>query len=270
MLGAIIGDVVGSRFEFHNHLSKDFELFNKKCMYTDDTVMTVAIADAIMQCDGDYSDLSSQAIKSMRRIGQHYPNCGYGGKFFKWMFSKNPQPYNSFGNGSAMRVSACGDIATSLEEAKELARKVTVVTHNHPEGVKGAECIAALIYLAKTGASKEYLKEFVETCYYPLNFTIDSIRDTYVHNTTCQNTVPQAIETFLEGKDFEDVIRIAISLGGDSDTIAAIAGSIAEQYYGIPERIKLGLYEYGALDYRLLSVIWEFETYRNTKKEEVR
>ena len=259
MLGAIIGDVVGSRFEFNNYLKKDFNFYDKACHYTDDTVMTVAIADAVMKCGGDYSNLSNRAIESMRSIGQHYPRCGYGGMFWKWMYSINPKPYNSFGNGSAMRVSACGDVAKDIEEAKDLERKVTVVTHNHPEGIKGAECIAALIFLARLGVSKEKMREYVENFYYPLNFTIDGIRDTYIHNETCQDSVPQAIEAFLEAENFEDTIRIAVSLGGDSDTIAAIAGSIAEHYYSIPDKLKEGLYKYGRLDDRLLDVILKFE-----------
>jgi type I restriction enzyme M protein len=238
MLGAIIGDIVGSRFEWHNHKNKKFDLFSDQCFFTDDSVMTLAIAKAILACAGDYQELDQHAVKAMQEVGRPYPNCGYGAMFRGWLYSVQPKPYNSYGNGAAMRVSACGLAATSLAEAKDLARKVTAVTHNHPEGLKGAEATVAAIFLAKTGKSSLAIREFISEHYYPLNFTLDEIRDSYRFNETCQETVPQAIAAFLEATDFEDAIRNAISIGGDSDTLAAITGGIAEAYYGVPQDIR--------------------------------
>lgn len=257
MLGAIIGDIVGSRFEWNNHRSKDFELFTPKCEPTDDSIMTLAIAKALMSCGGDYRNLGEKAVYWMRRIGQPYPYCGYGGRFREWMYSANPRPYDSFGNGAAMRVSACGFIAKSLDEAKSLSRAVTEVTHNHPEGIKGAEATTTAIYLARTGRTMDEIRGAIQEAYYPLNFTLDGIRDTYCFNETCQETVPQAIEAFLESTGFEDAIRNAISIGGDSDTLAAITGGIAEAYYGVPNGIRQSAE--GFLDPELLAILREFE-----------
>lgn len=258
MLGAIIGDIVGSRFEWHNHKNKEFDFLSDRCFFTDDSVMSLAIAKAILACEGDYQDLDQQAVTAMQEVGRPYPNCGYGGMFYQWMYAEQPQPYNSFGNGAAMRVSACGFAASSLAEAKELARKVTAVTHNHPEGLKGAEATAVAIYLAKTGESRLAIREFIRAHYYPLDFTLDEIRDTYKFNETCQETVPQAIVAFLEATDFEDAIRNAISIGGDSDTLAAITGGIAEAFYGIPTVIRKQALTF--LDERLLKILVAFET----------
>ena len=238
MLGAIIGDIVGSRFEWHNIKNKKFELFTGKCFPTDDSIMTLAVAKALCACNGDYTDLSEQAISYMQDIGRPYPLCGYGGRFFDWMYSDDPKPYGSYGNGAAMRVSACGFAAESLEQAIVLSRRVTEVTHDHPEGIKGAEATAVAIYLAKTGSSREEIRAYIHAHYYPMDFTLDGIRDSYDFDVTCQGTVPQAIMAFLESVDFEDAIRNAISLGGDSDTLAAITGGIAEAYYGIPEKLR--------------------------------
>ena len=238
MLGAIIGDVVGSRHEFNNYLKKDFKLLTKQCTFTDDSVMTAAVADALLKCDGDWHGLAAQTVESMQRIGRRYPYCGYGSRFIGWMFTDDPQPYNSFGNGSAMRVSAVAWVAQSLEECRALARTVTVVSHNHPEGIKGAEATAVAVWMALHGAAKEEILTYFSRSYYPLGFTIDQIRPTYLHSESCQDTVPQALEAFAEGNDYEDVIRTAVSLGGDSDTIAAIAGAVAEAYYGIPEALR--------------------------------
>lgn len=255
LYGAIIGDIAGSRFEFNNYRKKDFELFAKNCFFTDDTVMTLAVAKAILQCGGNYSRLQETAALTMREVGRHYPGCGYGGRFNLWMFSDNMPAYHSYGNGSAMRVSAAAYAAESREQAKELARAVTAVTHNHPEGIKGAEAVAVLIYDALHGADMKALRGVAES-YYSLNFTIDGIRPSYAFNETCQNTVPQAIEAFLESASFEDAIRIAVSVGGDSDTLAAITGSIAEAYYGVPEDMKKKAEGY--LDTRLLNILKEF------------
>ncbi len=257
MLGAIIGDIVGSRFEWNNHRSKDFELFTPECEPTDDSIMTLAIAKALISCEGDYAGLGGKAVYWMRRIGQPHPGCGYGGRFYEWMYSDNPQPYHSFGNGAAMRVSPCGFIASSLDEAKYLSRSVTEVTHNHPEGLKGAEAVTTAIYLARTGSTKDEIRRAVREAYYPLDFTLDEIRDTYRFNETCQGTVPQAIEAFLESTDFEDAIRHAISIGGDSDTLAAITGGIAEAYYGVPDNIRQAAE--GFLAPELLAILREFE-----------
>ena len=263
MLGAIIGDIVGSRFEFHNHLSKEFEFFSDKCFFTDDSVMTIAVAKAIMSCNGEWEKLGKTTIKYMQLIGQKYPNCGYGGMFRNWMFATDPQPYYSFGNGAAMRVSPCGFAARTEEEAKLLARKVTEISHDHPEGLKGAEATAVAIFLARKGATKEEIRKRMSS-YYDLNFTIDGIRKTYKYNETCQDTVPQAIEAFLESDSFEDTIRIAISLGGDSDTMAAIAGGIAEAHYGIPDRIKNSAMKY--LDDELLGIYKEWQKFMETMR----
>lgn len=257
MIGAIIGDIVGSRFEWNNLKSKDFELFTPACEPTDDSIMTLAIAKALISCKSDYTDLGEKAVYWMRKIGRRYPYCGYGGRFIEWMFSDDPQPYHSFGNGAAMRVSACGFIAKSLDEAKQLSKSVTEVTHDHPEGIKGAEATAAAIYLARTGKTPDEIRREVQENYYPLNFTLDDIRDTYHFNETCQGTVPQAIEAFLESTGFEDAVRNAISIGGDSDTLAAITGGIAEAYYGVPDDIRRSAEKF--LDPELLSILREFE-----------
>ncbi len=258
MIGAIIGDIVGSRFEWNNHRNKEFELFTTECEPTDDSIMTLAIAKAIVSCNGEYADLGEKAVYWMRRIGQPYPSCGYGGRFYSWMYSDDPQPYFSYGNGAAMRVSACGFLAGSLEEAKKLSKAVTEVTHNHPEGIKGAEATAAAIYLARTGRSLGEIRSAMEA-YYPLDFTLDGIRSTYRFNETCQETVPQAIEAFLESVSFEDAIRNAISIGGDSDTLAAITGGMAEAYYGVPDEIRRTAEKF--LNPELLEILHEAEDF---------
>jgi type I restriction enzyme M protein len=257
VLGAIIGDIVGSRFEWNNNRSKEFEFLTYKCSFTDDSVMSLAIAKALLNCKPDYSDLGQMAVKCMQEVGRAYPNSGYGGSFYQWIFSDNPQPYYSYGNGAAMRVSACGFVANSIEEAITLSKLVTEVTHNHPEGIKGAEATAVAIYLAKTGSNIFEIRDYINAHYYPMNFRLDDIRDSYKFNETCQDTVPQAIMAFLESKNFEDAIRNAISIGGDSDTLAAITGGIAEAYYGIPTDIRKHALTY--LDERLLGILVEFE-----------
>lgn len=257
MLGAIIGDIVGSRFEWNNIKTKEFDFLTYHCFFTDDSIMSLAIAKAILECNGEYIDLSKLAVSCMQEIGRPYPDCGYGDMFQKWMYSDSPQPYNSYGNGAAMRVSACGIIAETIEEAKLLSKQVTEVTHNHPEGIKGAEATATAIYLAKTGKNILEIRDYINDNYYPMNFTLDSIRDSYEFDVTCQGTVPQAIMAFLESTGFEDAIRNAISLGGDSDTLAAITGGIAEAYYGIPTDIRKHALTY--LDERQMKILVEFE-----------
>jgi len=193
----------------------------------------------------------------MQEVGRNYPSCGYGGSFGLWVFSNNPKPYNSFGNGAAMRVSPVGFVAKSLDQAISLSKKVTEVTHNHPEGIKGAEATAVAIYLARNGYNINDIKNYIDKHYYKMNFTLDEIRDTYKFNETCQDTVPQAIMAFLESTSFEDAIRNAISIGGDSDTLAAITGGIAEACYGIPKEIRNKALTY--LDKRLLNILLDFE-----------
>lgn len=257
MIGAIIGDIVGSRFEWNNHRSKDFELFTRECFATDDSIMTLAIGKALVESKNDWSDLGEQAVRCMQEVGRPYPRCGYGGRFWDWMYSDHPKPYNSFGNGAAMRVSACGFVARSLEEAKALSKAVTEVTHNHPEGLKGAEATVVAIYMARTGSTIEEIRDVIDQEYYPINFTLDEIRDTYAFNETCQDTVPQALEAFFESNSFEDAIRNAISVGGDSDTLAAITGGIAEAYYGVPADLKEKAKTF--LDNRLLEILTKYE-----------
>ena len=257
MLGAIIGDIVGSRFEWDNHRSKEFRLFDHGCMVTDDSIMTLGVAQAILKWKVEGGELGAHAVNEMRRIGQPYPYCGYGGRFYHWMYDETPRPYGSFGNGAAMRVSACGFAAKSIEEAKQLSHAVTAVTHNHPEGIKGAEAVAVAIYMARTGASMADIRTVVERDYYAINFTLDEIRPEYRFNETCQDTVPQAFAAFLESTGFEDAIRNAISIGGDSDTLAAITGSIAQAYYGIPGSLREQALTY--LDNNLRPILDEFE-----------
>lgn len=266
MIGAIIGDIAGSRFEWNNHRSKDFDLLSSNCFFTDDSVMSLAVCDALMNCRPDYSNLSKQAIHSLQEVGRSYPHCGYGGFFFRWMYSDNPMPYNSYGNGAAMRVSGCGYVGRSIDEVKQLSRAVTEITHNHPEGLKGAEATAVAVYLARTGQSMKEIYNFITKNYYPLDFTLNGIRETYKYNETCQDTVPQALEAFFESSNFEDAIRNAISIGGDSDTLAAITGAVAEAYYGVPVNItKIAL---TFLDERLLKILQDFEKLYSAKIEE--
>ena len=257
MIGAIIGDIVGSRFEWNNNKSKDFEFLTYKCFPTDDSIMTLALAQAILVSKPDHSDLSRNAVECMQSVGRNYPDCGYGGGFRNWMFSDDPKPYNSYGNGAAMRVSAAGFAANSIEDAKDLSRKITEVTHNHPEGIKGAEATAVAIYMAKTGSSLLEIRDYIDKNYYPMNFTLDGIRASYKFNETCQDTVPQALMAFFESTDFEDAIRNAISIGGDSDTLAAICGGVAEAYYGVPSEIRKHALTF--LDKQLLKILVAFE-----------
>lgn len=234
MIGAIIGDIVGSVYEWNNIKTKNFPLFNSECFFTDDTVMTLAIAEGLMN-GGDDEDF----IAAMKKYGRLYPDSGYGGRFGSWLFSDDISPYNSWGNGSAMRVSPVAWAFDTLSEVEKYAEISAAVTHNHPEGIKGAQAIAAAIFLARKGKTKEEIKAYIEKKYgYNLNRSLDEIRPNYRFNESCQETVPEAIIAFLESVDFEDAIRNAISLGGDSDTLAAITGSIAEAVYGIPKDIK--------------------------------
>ena len=242
MYGAILGDMIGAPYEFdRGNKSKEFPLFRKRSHFTDDTVMTVAVADALLEAkDKEPEEIRAAVVRSMQKWGRKYPNAGYGGKFYWWLKDNDPQPYGSWGNGSAMRVSSAGWLFGTLEETRKAARLTAEVTHNHPEGVKGAEATAAAIFLAWTGSTKEEIKEYIVREFgYDLSRTCDEIRPGYRHVENCQQTVPEAITAFLEGKDFEDVIRTAVSLGGDCDTLTCIAGGIAEAFYGVPEELKV-------------------------------
>ena len=233
LMGAICGDIIGSSYEYWRARTKkyDFNPFPPRARFTDDTVMSIAVADWIMS-GGDLS-------KVMQKWGRKYPNAGFGGMFSQWLEEDNPQPYNSFGNGSAMRVSPVGCAFDTLDETLQKAKESAEVTHNHSEGVKGAQATAAAIFLARTGRSKEEIKDYVSKNFgYDLNRTCDEIRPTYKFDVTCQGSVPESIICFLESKDYEDCVRLAVSMGGDADTMGAIAGSIAAAYYGeIPEGI---------------------------------
>lgn len=254
ILGAICGDIIGSTREHYPIKTKDFSLFVTKSQFTDDTVMTLAIAKWL--CEDKAS--TDVLIKNLKYFGNLYPNVGYGSSFMDWIFQESPEPYGSWANGSAMRVSPCAWVAESLEEAQELARKSAIVTHNHPEGIKGALATSDAIYLSRIGAKKEEIREHIELHYdYDLSFTVDEIRPHYSFDISCAGSVPQSIVCFLDGKDYEDTIRNAVSLGGDADTMAAIAGSIASAFWEMPKNIYFkGIYR---LDYRLLNVLIDFE-----------
>lgn len=241
MYGAVLGDMIGAPFEFdRGNKTKDFPLFSTHSQFTDDTVMTIAVAEALMDTfDKSDKEIKRKLIRSMQKWGHRYPDAGYGARFSAWLWQQNPKPYYSCGNGSAMRVSSVGWLYDTLEETWHIAKLTAEVTHNHPEGIKGAEAIASAIFLARTGKSKEEIKEYIINEFdYDLSRTCDEIRPNYYHVETCQETVPEAIAAFLEGNDFEDVIRTAVSLGGDCDTLTCIAGSIAEAYYGVPQELR--------------------------------
>ena len=251
IIGAIAGDVIGSAYEWNNVKTTDFKLFSAKSKFTDDTVLTVAIADWILS--------GKDLISTIREYGKKYPDRGYGDYFLSWLGNENPQPYNSFGNGSAMRVSAVGFAYNTIEEVLEMAKQSAEVTHNHPEGIKGAQACALAIFFAKTGKSKEYIKDYITTTFnYDLDFTLEDIRPIYEYDVTCQGSVPQAIVAFLESTDFENAIRLAISIGGDSDTIACITGGIAAAYYKeIPKEIIESVYS--KLPNEYIKILDEFD-----------
>ena len=245
MLGAIIGDVIGSRYEWSSQKTKDFQLFTSGCAPTDDSVMTVAVGLACANADVEDKDaFQAELTAQMRRLGQMYPDAGYGSAFAQWLLDERMGPYNSFGNGSAMRVSPVAWVAKTLEQAEELAAWSAEVTHNHPEGVRGAQAVAAAIFLARQGKSREEIRAYLADRYYRMDFTLAEIRPDYSFDVTCQGSVPQALACFLESVSFEDAVRNAISLGGDGDTQAAIAGSVAEAFYGIPTELEDAVFQY--------------------------
>ena len=259
LYGTIFGDIAGSTYEFRACKNYKFTTVPEKSHFTDDTTMTLAVASWLMKDPDDLEVL----VKEMQFFGNRYPKAGYGGMFRKWLIAEYPKPYNSFGNGSAMRVSPCAWVAKSLDEALFLAEKSAIVTHNHPEGIKGAQAVAAAIWMARNGSTKEEIKAYIESIFeYNLSRTIKEIKESgYDFDSTCQGSVPESIIAFLEGNDYEEVIRLAIYLGGDADTQAAIAGSIAEAFYDMPVRF-IGDVE-KRLDKYLLSVLNKFNEFCN-------
>ncbi|MCH5162647.1 MAG: ADP-ribosylglycohydrolase family protein [Clostridiales bacterium] len=274
MIGAIIGDIVGSRFEFVEDVCRDknFGLFVSGCRPTDDTFMTLAVAHALFIAKGDKDKLKEVVVRCMRDVAHDHPDTGWGGRFYKWLFEeKNPQPYNSYGNGAGMRISPVGWVADSEAEVKELSKIITEVSHNHPEGMKGAEAVATAVYLARTGKGKEEIRARMQE-YYPQlkdeKFTIENIYGHYGYDyrgnwVTCQGSIPQALVAFLDSESFEDAIRKAVYIGGDSDTIGAMAGSIAEAYYGVPFEMEEKALSYLSSD--LLGIYYAFDTIRKAR-----
>jgi ADP-ribosylglycohydrolase len=250
MIGAIAGDIIGSVYEWNNIKTKDFELFSDKCFFTDDSILTIALADSILS--------GRPYVDNLKAFYHWYPDGGYGGSFQRWAQSPDSQPYNSWGNGAAMRISPVGyayhDLATVLQKAKEF----TEITHNHPEGIKGGQATAAAIFLARTGESKIAIQDYIENHFhYDLSRHVDEIRPTFKFDESCQGTVPQALRAFLDSTDFEDAIRTAVSLGGDSDTVACITGGVAQAFYGaVPETIQEKVYS--ILDDRLGQIARRF------------
>jgi ADP-ribosylglycohydrolase len=262
MYGAILGDIIGSPYEFdRGEKTKKFPLFSRHSTFTDDTVMTIAVAEAFLDARGmtDMAWIRRRLVESLHKYGRLFPDAGYGGRFGMWLFLNGTEPYGSYGNGSAMRVSAVAWLYDDLETVRKMARLSADVTHNHSEGIKGAEATASAIFLARTGSTKSQIKEYIEKNFcYDLSRTCDDIRPDYRHVESCQETVPEAITAFLEGESFEDVIRTAVSLGGDCDTLTAIAGSIAEGFYGVPENLKQECRN--RLPVQLLEVLQRFDT----------
>ena len=239
MLGAIIGDIVGSPYEFESDKTKDFILFTPNCRPTDDSVITIAVGCACVEanCDDEY-EFKRVLTEKIKEIGLQYPDAGYGARFYQWMICDEDKPYGGYTNGSAMRVSPTAWAVDTLEDVERLAMWSAEITHDHPEGIKGAQAVASAVFLARTGVSKREIKEYIEEKYYDLDFTLEAIRPGYCHDMTCEGSVPQAIVCFLESEDFEDALRNAVSLGGDGDTQACIAGAIAEAFYGIPYELQ--------------------------------
>ncbi len=278
MLGAIVGDVVGSVYEFNNIKTKNFALFGAENRITDDTVMTYAVYRALHDCLQEYrtlpekekaklaktcpypqfANLSNFAIKELKNYGRMYEDAGYGQNFSAWLNSQDEQPYNSWGNGSAMRISPVAYFAHSLDEVKFLSDRITEVTHNHPEGMKGAQATACAVWLALHNRTKSQIKQFIEENYYPLEFDYEKLNQTYTYHVDCQNSVPQALYCFLISTNFEDAIRTAVSIGGDSDTIGAITGAVAGAYYGVPRAI-----EEKTTDYLYGQVRHDYQEFKN-------
>ena len=261
MYGAILGDIIGSPYEFdRGEKTKEFELFPPEARFTDDTVMSIAVAEALigLGAEADEEHVKADVVRFMRHWGRRYPLVGYGGIFRIWLVTDDPQPYGSYGNGSAMRVSSVGWLYDSLSRTREVARWTAEVTHNHPEGVKGAEAVASTIYFARMGYSKEDIKDYITQEFgYDLSRTLYEIRPTYCMDATCPGSVPEAIIAFLESTDLIDAIRNAVSLGGDTDTIACIAGSIAEAFYGCSDALREVCESH--LPYRMIAILRHFK-----------
>ena len=250
MIGAIAGDIIGSVYEFNNIKTKDFILFPDRCFFTDDSILSIALADSILT--------GTPYVKNLKLFYHWYPDGGYGGSFHTWAQSQNSAPYNSWGNGAGMRISPVGYAYNDLDTVLQKAKEFTEITHNHPEGIKGAQATAAAIFLARTGESKATIKDYIENKFhYNLSKHVDEIRPTYQFNESSQNTVPQALRAFHDSSDFEDAIRTAVSLGGDTDTLACITGGVAQAFYGgVPEAIQHNIYS--ILDDRLSQITRTF------------
>ena len=266
MIGAFLGDMIGAPYEFdRGDKTKDFPLFSRESYFTDDSVMTAAVAEALMDTSGQTdAEILSALVRSMQKWGRRYPDAGYGGRFRRWLLTENPQPNGSFGNGSAMRASAAGWLYDDMDTTRHMAALTAEVSHNHPEGIKGAEATAAAIFLARTGSSKDEIKAYTEQAFgYDLSRTCAELRPHNHMDETCQVTMPLVFAAFLESTDFEDAVRNAVSLGGDTDTIACITGSIAEAFYGVPDEIAAE--GRNRLPADLLAVLDRFDTVRITK-----
>ena len=260
VIGAVAGDIAGSHYEFLGLKMKDFPLFNRYDRFTDDSILTLIITKTLLECNGDYKNLQQMLIDYMKDIGRLYVDtAGYGGMFFEWLFSEDNRPYNSCGNGSAMRVSAVPYFANNLDEVKALSKLVTEITHNHPEGIKGAEATAVVEWLALNGKTKEEIKEYVEKNYYPMNYTEGDLFKNYKFEDLCQETVPQCIFAFLISNSYEDALKKVIGWGGDTDTMGAITGAMAGAYYGVPNEIQNCAKSF--LDKRMLKIVNLFCNY---------
>ena len=265
VIGAVAGDIAGSYYEFIGQKMKDFPLFNRYDRFTDDSILTLIITKTLLDCDGNYSNLKDQLIDNIKNIGKEYlRTAGYGSMFYRWLITDSREPYNSFGNGSAMRISAVPYFAKNLNEVKALSRVVTEITHNHPEGLKGAEATAVVEWLALNGTTKDEIKKYVEENYYPMNYTEDDLFENYKYEGSCQETVPQCIFAFLISNSYEDAIKKVIGWGGDTDTMGAITGAMAGAFYGVPTNIQTTAKNY--LDERLKKIIDDFEKYLNRQK----
>ncbi len=265
MLGAIAGDIIGSTYEFTRRKGYEFELFTEESRFTDDTVMTLAVAKWLMQDHGDFHP-KEQLVSFIKDLGREYPYAGYGSMFHGWLWREESHPYNSYGNGAAMRVSPIGLYADSLEQALALAKISAEVSHSHPEGIKGAQAVAAAVWMANHRYPKVSIREYIQCAFgYDLSRTIEEIRPSYKWDSSCQRSVPEAIIAFLDGNDFEDVVRLAVSLGGDADTQAAIAGGIAACIYPIPEHIAEECER--RLTPELLQIMKEFERFIKERKQ---
>lgn len=267
MIGAIAGDMIGSLYEFDENAIKTtgFPLWQPASSFTDDTIMTIAVASALMHALDAGASFQDELVKSMREFGRAYPDAGYGTRFINWLHCDDPQPYNSWGNGSAMRVSPIGWAFDTLSETLDFAEASSVVTHDHPEGVRGAQATAAAIFLARTGKSTNGIRTWIrENLGYDFSRTLDQIRPAYHHVESCQESVPESLTAFFESSSFEDAIRKAVSLGGDADTMACICGSVAEAYYGIPEAIARETRN--RLDSRLLGAVDEWNAWLEKRR----